>query len=191
MSGQIPVSQRTRSALLRAVRGFMVETEGAALVEFTLFAPMLLVMVVGTMDLGLGVYRKMQVEDAAQAGVQYAMQNGFPSTCPPSSCTSSPSTCPLSTAVTGATTYGGITACPVPAWSCGCPTSTGVTSPVTSTACSAATYGACNTACTCSSGAQAGTYVTVYAKATYTTLARYPLFPNSFNLTAQSTVRTQ
>ena len=164
MFGENPVSGRTTSTIWQAVRCLAAETEGAALVELTIVAPMLVMMVVGTMDLGLGVYRKMQVEHAAQAGAQYAIVNGL-------------SSANISTAVTNATTFAGITASPAPSEFCGCPSTTQVT--------------AASCAATCGDGTPAGQYVTVSAKATYTTVVSYSVFPSSFNLVAQSTVRIQ
>jgi Flp pilus assembly protein TadG len=142
----------------------MAGTEGAAVVEFTLFAPILLGMVVFTMDLGFGMYRYMQVQHAAQAGIQYAIVHGYNSSS-------------ISSAVTDATAFAGISASPAPSQFCGCRSNTGVTS------------AACNS--TCADGSAAGTYVTVSSQGTYNTIAPYPGIPNSFNLTAQGTVRIQ
>jgi len=146
------------------MRRFVVATEGAALIEFSLFAPILLPMVICTMDLGFGIYRKMQVQHAAQAGAQYAIAHSWDASS-------------ISAAVTNATSFAGVSASPAPNKFCGCPSSTGITS-VTCPA-------------TCDDGAVAGTYVTVSAQATYTTIVPYPLVGSSFALSAQSTVRIQ
>src|SRR5262249_10207930 len=137
---------------------------GLAAVEFALIVPLLATAIICTVDLGLGVYRKMQVQNAAQAGAEYALTHGFLAST-------------VTTATTSATSYSGIQATPAPAQFCGCPSGTGVTST------------ACGT--NCAGGAQAGTYVTVSAQAVYNTLLPYPLLPSSYTLTAQSTVRTQ
>jgi Flp pilus assembly protein TadG len=165
MSGQIPILKRTMPALREAIRSFVLGTEGAAAVEFTLFAPTLVGMVVCTMDLGVGMYRQMQVQHAAQAGIQYVIAHGYN----PSDIS------PISSAVTQATTFAGISASPAPNQFCGCRSSTGVTS----TTCTS----------TCDDGSLAATYVTVSAQATYMTIVPYPLISNSFPLTAQATVR--
>ena len=138
-------------------------TQGVSAVEFGFTAPILVLLLVCTADLGLGAYRDMQVQNAAQAGSQYAVAHGF-----------NPSA--MSNAVTSATTFAGISASPAPSQFCGCPSSTGVT------------VVACSSTC---SGAPAGTYVTASAQATYTTLLTYPLLPKTYNFTAQSTVRIQ
>src|SRR5258706_16014222 len=76
MSRKSPNSKRT--ALRQAIRRFMVGEEGiagAALVEFTVLAPMLVVMSIYTMDYGLLFYYKLELQNAAQAGAQWAMAN--------------------------------------------------------------------------------------------------------------------
>jgi hypothetical protein len=125
-------------------------------------------MVTCVIDLGLGIYYKMQVEDAAQIGAQWAMKNGFDPN----------NTSNISNAVTSATNASpAISASPAPFQFCGCATGSSV---------STATCGA-----TCPGGAQAGTYVTVSAQRTYNTILSYPIFPSSYNFTAQATVRLQ
>ena len=54
---------------------------GAALVEFTLFAPLLVVMSIYTMDFGLLFYNKMELQNAAQAGAQWAIANRVYNSC--------------------------------------------------------------------------------------------------------------
>jgi Flp pilus assembly protein TadG len=159
----------------QAIRNFMVGPDGiagVALIEFTIFLPIVVVMSIYTMDFGLLIWRKMEVQHAAQAGAQYAMVHGYSS--PPSS---------ISSAVTNATTAFTISASPAPNQFCGCPTSTGVTQ---------IAAGSCASGSNCS-GSVAGTYVTVSAQATsYKSLTPYGLVPSSWgNLTAQSTVRIQ
>ena len=139
-------------------------TAGLAAVEFGIMAPVLVLALICTVDLGLGVYRKMQVQNAAQAGAEYALTHGFlPSM--------------MKTAATSATSYAAIQATPDPVQFCGCPSATGITS----TSCSS----------TCDGGALAGTYVTMSAQATYSPLIPYPMLPASYAFTSQSTVRIQ
>ena len=141
-----------------------VAIAGSAAVEFAVIAPLIIVMLIFVIDLGIGFYRKMQVENAAQAGAQYAAVNGF-------------SASSVSNAVLAATSFSGISASPAPTQFCGCPTSTGVTA----ASCSSA----------CSGGSAPGTYVTVSAQADYSTIFNYPGMPSSYNFTAQATVRVQ
>ena len=144
------------STLLRA-------TEGSAAMEFGLVAPMLAAILLPVIDIGIGFYQRMQVQDAAQAGAQYAMTHGWNSTA-------------IQNAVTSATTLS-ISASPAPVRSCGCPG----TASVVSAACGS----------TCTDGHPAGTYVTVSAQALYTTLVPYPALGSSVTLSAQSTARIQ
>lgn len=131
--------------------------------EFGLIAPMLAAILLPVIDIGIGFYQRMQVQDAAQAGAQYAMTHGWNSTA-------------IQNAVTSATTLS-IGASPAPVRSCGCPGTASVVS------------AACGSACT--DGHPAGTYVTVSAQALYTTLVPYPGLGNSVTLSAQSTARIQ
>lgn len=145
------------AALLRA-------PEGNAVMEFGLVAPMLGAILVPLVDVGIGFYQSMQVQDAAQAGAQYAMAHGWNSTA-------------IQNAVTKATTLSSVNASPAPSRSCGCPGSAAVV---------AATCGS-----NCSDGKPAGTYVTVSAQAVYKTLIPYPTIGSSVTLSAQSTARIQ
>jgi Flp pilus assembly protein TadG len=135
------------AALQRAFARFAGATDdassGGAAVELAIIAPLLILMMISTVDLGMGFYRKMQVGEAAQAGAQYAMLNGFNSS-------------KISTAITSATSFLGIAASPAPSQSCGCAASTGVT---------AASCGS-----QCPDTTVAGTYVTASAQATYNTI---------------------
>jgi Flp pilus assembly protein TadG len=133
-------------------------------VEFALAAPLLITILTVLVDFGVGFYEKMQVEDAAQAGAQYALIHGWDSSA-------------IQNAVTNATTLSGVTASPVPTKTCGCPSGTAVTT---------ATCGA-----VCSNGLSAGTYVTVNAQASYTPWISYAVLGTNVTLTAQSVARIQ
>jgi len=138
-------------------------TEGLAGVEFALLSVVLICMAGGALELGMGFYRKMQVYDAAQAGAQYVIKNGFASSTT------------VATAVTSATANSAITATPAPSQSCGCPTTSGITSAT------------CGNAC--ADGTLAATYVTVSAQGTYTPIFHYPGLSDSYTFTAQTIVR--
>lgn len=160
---------RIAGLLRRAVCRFAADRgdgcSGIAAIEFAMVAPTLVILFICTADLSLGIYRKMQVQNAAQSGAAYAMLYGFA----PNS---------ISSAVTNATGSSAVNASPQPSEFCGCPSAS---SGVTSISCSS----------TCPNGSTAGTYVTVSAQATYETILPYPLVPNSFTFNAQSTVRLQ
>lgn len=151
-------------ALTSNVRTAIRDRRGVAAIEFAIMVPILSLMVVSVTDIGLAVYRKMQVEDAAQAGAQYAILHGF-------------DTNGISSAVTSATNSTAMTASPGPVQFYGCPTSTGVS------VVSAGTV--------CTGGAQAGTYATVSAQATYNTLINYQIVAATYTYNAQSTTRLQ
>jgi Flp pilus assembly protein TadG len=138
------------------------ETSGTAAVEFGVIVPLLALMVVSVADIGLGVARKMQVEDAVQLGAAYAVVHGFDASA-------------ISAIVTGGNSA--ISASPTPTLSCGCAGGSSVT--------------AVGCGSTCPGGATAGTYVTVSAQTTYNTTLNYGVVPSSYNLSAQSTVRLQ
>jgi Flp pilus assembly protein TadG len=146
--------------MVRLLRG----DAGAGAVEFAIGATLLAGLLIPLIDLGMGFYQKMQVQDAAQAGAQYALAHGWNSTA-------------IENAVTSATALSSISASPAPVRNCGCPQGTSVTS---------STCGG-----TCAGGQSVGTYVTVSAQATYTPLIPYPVLGQSVALTAQATVRIQ
>ena len=148
----------------RIFRDFANNRRGAAAIEFGVLVPVLALMVVSVVDVGLAVYRKMQVEGAAQAGVEYAVAHGY-------------DTNAISAAVANATNSTAITANPGPTKYCGCATASGVNS---------MTCGS-----VCPGGAMAGTYTTVSAQAVYYTIINYQLVPNSYSISMQSTVRLQ
>jgi Flp pilus assembly protein TadG len=161
MRNHLPLRARS---LVSALARFRCDVHGVAAIELAIIAPTLVLALVCTADLGLGIYRNMQVQNAAQAGAEYAVTHGFVADS-------------ILSAVQNATALSDISASPVPNQFCGCASATGVAS------------AACGS--TCSGGSAAGTYVTVSTVATYKTLLPYPLLPSSFTLTAQSTVRIQ
>jgi len=140
------------------------DQSGVAAVELGLLAPVLTLMMVSVIDIGLGIYRKMQVEDAAQVGAQYAMRNGFDANA-------------ISNAVISATSFSSITASPAPVQFCGCATGSGISTV------------SCGT--TCPGGAVAGTYTMVSAQAKYSALLNYQFVPQTYYFSAQSTARLQ
>lgn len=155
---------RRHSALGHAFRTLASAAGGNSAVEFAFIAPILIYLFIGAIDFGVGIYRQMQVKQAAQAGAGYAVVNGFNSTA-------------VSQAVVNATSFSGVSANPAPTSYCGCATATSVV-PAT-----------CGTACT--DGTMPGTYVGVYSSGQYTPLLRYPYVPSSFSLSGKAEVRIQ
>lgn len=131
------MSDHSRIVSLNILRRFsdrlVKDTSGVAAIEFAILVPILTLMVIAISDIGFAVYREIQVEDAAQAGAQWAIRNGFDSN-------------GISNAVVSATNPS-ITAIPAPRQFCGCATGSSV---------SLATCGT-----SCPGGLTAGTYTTV------------------------------
>jgi Flp pilus assembly protein TadG len=148
----------------RCWRGFAAAASGSSAVEFAFILPITVYLFIGVVDYGVGLYRKMEVKQAAQVGAEYAVINGFDASA-------------ISQAVTSATVFPGISASPAPSTFCGCASTTGVVQ---------ATCGS-----TCSDGKSAGTYLTVSASGQYSTVLPYPLVPNAFPLNGKATVRMQ
>ena len=164
ITGRFPMRYlfRGNRSLSRLCARAVKDTKGVAAIEFGIMIPLFGLMLVSAADIGLSVYRKMQIEAAAQAGAQYAMLRGFDSSS-------------ISGAVTSASNAAGITATPAPTKFCGCSTPSSVSTV------------ACGT--TCPGGQLAGTYTTVSAQASYTTLFHYQVVPAAYTHSAQSTVR--
>ncbi len=82
------IERKTKRLLRRIGRN----SSGAAAVEFALIAPVLGGLLLPMVDFGMGAYEKMRVENAAEAGAQYALAN--PSNYSASSITSAARTRP-------------------------------------------------------------------------------------------------
>jgi Flp pilus assembly protein TadG len=93
------------------IRKFARNTDGAVLAETVIFTPIFLILTLGITDLGAGMFVKMTVNAAAQAGAEYAankctslclaeietaMNNavGDSSFCTPATCTALYTACP-------------------------------------------------------------------------------------------------
>jgi TadE-like protein len=140
---------------------------GVTAVEFALAAPILLGLLTPVADLGLAYSQQIQVQQAAQAGAQYASLHPW----------NSNSAAAITNAVTSATRLGALIADPAPSQTCGCP--------------NGSTVGAATCGSLCADGGQAGYYVVVHARLAYSPILPYSLLGNSAVLTAQATVRAQ
>src|SRR5438105_9386918 len=121
-----------RETLERA-RSAFASIDGLAGIEFGLLVPILLMLTLCTVDLGIAAYDAMQVENAAQAGSEYAAVHGYNASS-------------ISQVITSANDLTGLTASPAPTEFCGCPSG----STVASVTCGS----------NCNDGTLAGTYVT-------------------------------
>lgn len=135
---------------------------GTAAIEFGLVAPLLLLLLLGGVELGSGIFQGMQVQAAAEAGGLYVAQHGW-------------NAAAISAAVTNATQTSGIAATPAPSQFCGCPAVGGITV----VACSL----------TCTGGNAAGTYVRIDATVPRNTILTLPGLVLPANLTGLAIVR--
>ncbi|WEJ33817.1 TadE/TadG family type IV pilus assembly protein [Devosia sp. SD17-2] len=61
-------------AVARLIARFRRDRGGNAAVEFAILVPILLLLVAGTVDLGFGFQRKLELQSALNTGLQHAMQ---------------------------------------------------------------------------------------------------------------------
>lgn len=158
------VAARLPSFVLGLVGRLRGAHGGNVAVEFAFVLPVLAFGLIATVDLGIGMAQKLDVQSAAQAGAIYAASNSFDAAA-------------IQSAITGATSLSTIAATPAPTQSCGCPTGTAIQA----RSCSG----------TCPDGTTPGIYVTVGAAATYRPLLPYPVLGSTVTLASQIMVRTQ
>ncbi len=163
----------------RWLRSLARDTAGAALIEITLFMPILALMAVAIINFGFYFSYRIQVVNAAQAGAQWAItnavQNGYSS-----SSTTTAGQDANKTALPSVYTAISVTN----TLKCGCPSSSGVTLSTWTTSCA---LGAA-----CSDGSYPATYVQVVASGTFTPFAKYgSFFQASYPLSYTATVRVQ
>lgn len=142
---------------------------GTAAVEFALVAPVLILLLVGTLDFGFAYWEKTDLDDAAWAGAVYATEHE--------------SLAGVSGAMTSASGLSWVTAT-VGQPFYGCPNSasqSGVTGITVETSKSA----------TCGSGGSSRTYLTVTATTHYSLILPYPGFTDPMTLTSTATARIQ
>lgn len=129
---------------------------GASAVEFALILPILVALLIGTIDLGRMAWTKMELQTAARAGAAYALVNA----------TKTFDAAKVATAVTSATDLT-VTLPAQPSKSYGCPTGVDGASGITTVANN-------TTPCPLNSTTP-GTYVTVQASTTYTPIWMVPV----------------
>jgi Flp pilus assembly protein TadG len=154
---------RARNLVALGVDMLKSRNDGVAAVEFAILVPMLVAMFVYTVDMALSVYQSMQLDAASQAGVHYAVLNGFNATA-------------ISSAVTNSTSLTGMTVA-TPTEFCGCPSGTAVVAQTCATQ--------------CSNGSQAGSYISVTVSKNYGMLLPYTGMSSSMALSSTATGRLQ
>jgi Flp pilus assembly protein TadG len=165
------------AALLRPSRtwigALMRDRRGVSAVEFGLAAPVFLAALSPLIDLGLAFSQQIRVNQAAEAGAQYAAVNPY---------NTGTWATNVQNAVTNATT---LSVTPnVGAETCGCPNSTS-----TAIAGGYGTPPSCTG--TCPDGSSPGYYVTINAQVTYTSVMPYSILGTSTTLSSQAVVRIQ
>jgi Flp pilus assembly protein TadG len=134
---------------------------GTAAVEFGIFAPLFVLLLVGLTEIGFAMFGSMQVYSAVEAGALYAIRNGWSSS-------------GIANAVVNSTNVSGVAATPAPSQFCGCPGLAGIA------------VATCGT--TCTGGGAVGQYIRINATLTRTTILTSS-FGLPATLTAQSIVR--
>jgi len=156
-------------------RGFsqlLFDAKGAVAVEFAVVSVFISLLLIGMIDFGLGFWEQMLVGNAARAGAEWAMSNGYDSA-------------KIVTAVTSATGLSTVTATPAPAEFCGCPSVSGGISTLNAGACGSPPPN-CPALVPI---VPAASYVTVKAQASYATLFAYPGIASPIILHGAMTVR--
>jgi Flp pilus assembly protein TadG len=162
---------RPRPARL-SLRSLAGDTEGAALIEITLFMPILALMAVAIINLGLYFSYSIQVENAAQAGAQSAIINAVQSGYSSGSTTTAGQDANNTSLPS---VYTAITV--TPTLQCGCVSGSSLTLSTWTTSCATATC---------------GTYVEAVASGTFTPFSKFgSFFPSSYSLSSTATVRVQ
>jgi Flp pilus assembly protein TadG len=149
-----------RKSILRLLFDCAKNNRGVAAVEFSIFAPVFMLMAVVSADLAFGIYAKMRVENAAQFGSQYAAAYGIDDAAA------------ITNAVLGYSNIAGLSVTPQPFY--GCPSGTGIIQ-TSSTS-------------TCPDG-PVGYYLRVSTQGTYKTILPYPVVPDRYTFTTQATVQ--
>jgi Flp pilus assembly protein TadG len=151
--------------------------DGIALVEFTIFAPLLIIMSIYTMDFGLFFFNKIEMQNAAQAGAHWALANGYGNAGDIATVGANSTPLPASQITVTSNQF------------CGCSEDSSGNPVVTPATPATAT---CTASSTCTNGIL-GTYVTVNAQPTtpYQSFVKFGLFATSPSINASATVRIQ
>ncbi len=136
--------------------------DGVAAIEFAVVGTLLLLLLVGVIDLGIGCYEQMQVQNAAEVGAQYVAVNGY-------------NLAGINQAVASSSSNASITASPAPTQFCGCPGAGGIA--------------AIDCTTTCTDGTKPSKYVQVNTTLTHWSGVPQGIFPSLFTLTGTATVR--
>lgn len=145
-----------RGGMLAFLKDLRRHQAGASAVEFALVLPIIVALMIGTIDLGRMAWTKMEVQAAARAGAAYALVNA----------TKTFDAAKVSSAASSATTLA-VTVTPTPSKTYGCPTGTDGASGIVTVANN-------TTPCPLNSTTP-GSYVTVRTETTYTPIWLSPV----------------
>jgi Flp pilus assembly protein TadG len=186
------MSKAMGETLVTILRRFGRARRGAAAIEMAFLAPVLVFLAAGIIDFGTGVYTKMMVADAAQAGAAYAQLNANSFTAASCQSNTNLAVCPWDTNVQSAATMAHGTATLF---------SSAVTATATVMSCCLNASGAIDfpnctqppaAAPTCTPATPgAGTYTRVATSATLTTLLPYSYAAQAFNFQIASPITMQ
>jgi Flp pilus assembly protein TadG len=144
------------------LRRFGADRAANAAVEFAYVTPVLLGLSLPLVDLGSAAYYQMRVQDAAEAGAQYALSSGYASSS-------------ITSAAQNATSLGAnVSVTPSESYNC---VVSGAIGPSVASGTS------------CADGSTAGTYVTVTTSYSYTLILAVPGLANPMSLSGSATVR--
>jgi Flp pilus assembly protein TadG len=170
-----------RTAMRQVFRRLMSGEEGGAIVEATIIVPILVAMGVYAADFGLLFYNKIEVQNAAQAGAQWAIANRPYNSYNPTA---------IQAAGQSATSLSGVTV--TPSEFCGCSTDSSGNPVVTQLASGACTGTTNVVQSACPSGhGVVGNYVTVTAAYAYTSFVPTRLIASTPTNSATATARIQ
>jgi Flp pilus assembly protein TadG len=179
-------------AVRLAFRRLLVEEDGAALVEATIIAPILVAMGIYAAGFGLLFYTKMQVQNAAQAGAQWAMANRVYNSS--SIQVAAQNATPLPAAGTSACTADSPACVAVTSSQfCGCSIDSSGNVAVTQLSAGSCTSPA--PGATCNTSGVAGNYVTVTARtpsaSPHKSFVTYGLISSTYDIITATTARIQ
>ena len=164
---------------LARIGGLVRDRRGVSAVEFGLAAPVFLAALSPVIDLGLAFSQQIKVNQAVEAGAQYASINPYGG---------STWSTNVQSAMTNGTT---LTVSPtVGAETCGCPNSTNTAIQSHDSVSNCGTLNG-STGTLCTDGSQPGYYVTISAQATYASVMPYSVLGTSATLSSQAVVRVQ
>ena len=185
--------QKRQQGVLRRCLGCLSalrrDERGVSAVELGLSAALILPPLGSVFDFGMAFSEQIKVQQAVQAGAQYASMNVWDTSTSPTAITNVvtnalPTSLQSSVTVAGDFNTDGSVNHSAPYEACYCPSGTGLTATDSLTTCGTTT---------CSDGESSGYYVSVSAKISYTPVAPYSFvfMSNPQNLTASSVVRVQ